>query len=296
MFATYNVCLITCTAPAPSWSVRRNRVSRVIDHSGADVLSLSEATDIKYGSITQWEDIQRFTAPMGYVAPRIDDDRCKSRGCVHTARLMFKAASVQQVNFPSQSSAGFWRVGDIAPAVQSEADRQVTWAYLQAPGVTGPFLAITVHLSTFKTAAGEQHRVAFGNAVTNWAESMNAARGLAGAPIVLMGDFNSYKFRQPQGIQQVLLDAGWGDAIDAPTRRNIHINSINYTPTQRTGWPARPIFNKWRAAARLDYIMFRGAVTPLTYAVVVYTNPDGTFNKAFQGSDHLMVRARLQFG
>jgi endonuclease/exonuclease/phosphatase family metal-dependent hydrolase len=296
MFATYNVCLITCNAPAPSWSVRRDRVERVIARSGADVLSLSEATDIAYGPITQWVDIQHFAAPLGYVPPRIDDDRCKSRGCVHTARLMFKAATVQQLSFPSQSSAGFWRVGDIAPEVVSERDRQVTWAYLQAPGVTGPFLAVAVHLSTFKTAAGEQHRIAFGKAVTDWAESMNAARGLAGAPVILMGDFNSYKFRQPHGVQQVLLDAGWGDSIDAPVRRNVHINSINYTPTQRTGWPLRPIYNKWRPAARLDYIMFRGAVTPRTYAVVVYKNHDGTFNKALQGSDHLMVRARLKFG
>jgi hypothetical protein len=42
--------------------------------------------------------------------------------------------------------------------------------------------------------------------------------------------------------------------------------------------------------------MFRGAVKPLTYAVVVYTNPDGTFDNAYRGSDHLMVRGRLQFG
>jgi endonuclease/exonuclease/phosphatase family metal-dependent hydrolase len=296
MFATYNVCLVTCTAPAPSWSVRRDRVARVIEHSRSDVLSLSEATNIKYGSITQWEDIQHLTAPFGYVAPHIDDDRCARLGCVHTARLMFKSTTVQQLHFPQLPSAGFWRVGDIAPAIETEGTRQVTWAYLKSVNGTGPFLAVAVHLSTFKTAAAEQHRLAFGHAVTAWAEAMNAARGLAGAPTVLMGDFNSYQFRQPQGVQQVLLDDGWGDAFDAPVRANIHINSINYTPTQPSGWPRRPIYNKWRPAARIDYIMFRGAVKPLTYAVVVYTNPDGNFDNAYRGSDHLMVRGRLQFG
>jgi endonuclease/exonuclease/phosphatase family metal-dependent hydrolase len=295
-FATYNVCNIECDAPAPSWSVRRDRVMRTIAASGADVLSLNEASDLPYGSINQWQDIQNLADPVGYAAPTIQDDRCKSLGCTHTARLMFKAAAIQQVGFDGQASAGFWRVQDIAPAAPVDRDRQVAWAYLQGGNGTGPFLAISVHLSTQKTAAAEQHRLAFGHAATAWAEGMNAAHGLAGAPIVLMGDFNSYDFRQPHGVQRVLRDAGWTDAISAPKRHHVRINSINYTMTQRTGWPARPIYNKWRLAARIDYIMMRGPVKPLSYSVIVHVNKDGTFDQAFQGSDHLMVRSRLQFG
>jgi endonuclease/exonuclease/phosphatase family metal-dependent hydrolase len=295
-FATLNVCNIGCYAPAPPWSVRRDRITRTIAASGADVLSLNEASDLAYGSITQWQDIQNLTGPLGYAAPTIQDDRCKSLGCTHTARLMFRSATVQQVMIPGQSSAGFWRVEDIAPAVPVDGDRQVAWAYLQGLNGTGPFLAISVHLSTQRTAAAEQHRLDFGHAATAWAEGMNAARGLAGAPIVLMGDFNSYDFRQPHGVQRILRDAGWTDAVSAPRRAHLHINSINYTDRQRTGWPTRPIYNKWRLAARIDYIMMRGPVKPLTYAVVVHVNKDGTFDQAYQGSDHLMVRARLQFG
>ena len=295
-FATYNVCNIECDAPAPTWDVRRDRVARTIASSGADVLSLNEASDQPFGSINQWQDIQNFTAPLGYTAPSIQDDRCKSLGCTHTARLMFKTATVQQVGFNGQTSAGFWRVKDIAPSAPVDGDRQVAWAYLQGGNGTGPFLAVSVHLSTQKTSAAEQHRLAFGRAATAWAEGMNAARGLAAAPIVLMGDFNSYDFRQPRGVQRVLRDAGWTDAISAPKRVHVRINSINYTTTQRSGWPSRPIYNKWRLAARIDYIMMRGAVRPLTYAVVVHVNKDGSFDRAFQGSDHLMVRSRVQFG
>jgi len=295
VFATWNVCLVTCEAPAPPWSVRRDRVARVIDHSGADVLSLSEATDIAYGSITQWEDIQSFVAPLGYASPRIEDDRCERYGCTHTARLLIHGATVQQLHFDGRPSAGYTRVGDVAPDVATERDRQVAWAYLQSNAGTGPFLAIGVHLSTRKTAEGEQHRVTFGQEVTSWADAMNTARGLSGIPVVLMGDFNSYQFRQPHGVQQVLMDAGWGDSINAPVRANIRINAINYTPTQRSGWPLRPIYNKWRLATRIDYIMFRNGIAPLAYAVVVYRRADGSFDPAYQGSDHLMVRSRLQF-
>ena len=295
-FATYNVCNIDCDAPAPSWNVRRDRVVRVIERSGAQVLSLNEASDLPFGSINQWRDIQELLAPLGYAAPAIQDDRCASLGCTHTARLMFASASVQQVSFDGQSSAGYWRVKDIAPAVPVDGDRQVTWAYLQGVNGSGPFLAISVHLSTQKTAAAERHRLDFGRAATSWAEGMNTARGLSGAPVVLMGDFNSYDFRQPHGVQKVLRDAGWTDAISAPKRTNVRINSINYTTTQRSGWPSRPIFNKWRLAARIDYIMMRGPVRPMSYTVVVHVNKDGSFDKAYQGSDHLMVRAVLAFG
>ena len=295
VFATWNVCLVTCEAPAPPWSVRRERVARVIDRSGADVLSLDEATDIAYGSHTQWEDIQSFVAPLGYASPNIQDDRCKRYGCTHTARLLIRGANVQQLDFAGQPSAGYTRVGDVAPDVASERERQVAWAYLQGNTGTGPFLAIGVHLSTQKTAAGEQHRVTFGHEVTSWADSMNTARGISGIPVVLMGDFNSYQVRQPQGVQQILTEAGWGDSIKAPVRSNVRINAINYTPTQRSGWPLRPIYNKWRLATRIDYIMFRNGVTPLTYDVVVYRRADGSFDPDYQGSDHQMVRSRLQF-
>lgn len=298
MFATWNVCKIDCAAPAPSWDVRRNRMAKTVAEAEADVLSLNEATNWEYGAGTQWDDIQQLLAPLGLVSPQIQDDRCETQGCTHTARLMFRSSTVQQATFSGQASAGYARVMDIAPNVPTDGDRQVTWAYLQgtAGSGIGPFLVVGVHLSTFKTAAAEQHRVMFGRAVQAWSEQMNAARGLTGAATIVMGDFNSTESRNPRGVQFVMKSAGWTDAISAPKRTNIRINSINYTPTQRTGWPARPIFNKWTRASRIDYIMMRGPVRPLTYEVVVHTKAGGAFDPEYQASDHLMVRARLQFG
>lgn len=297
MFATWNVCKLDCSAPAPSWDVRRTRMAKTIAESAVDVLSLTEATNWAYGSGTQWEDIQGLLEPMGLVSPQIQDDRCESRGCTHTARLMFRTSAVQQARFNGQPSAGYARVIDIAPGVPTDADRQVTWAYLQGTAGTpiAPFLVIGVHLSTFKTAESERHRVLFGQSVQAWSSRMNTARGLAGAPVVVMGDFNSTESRNPRGVQFVMTKSGWTDAIDAPQRTNIRINSINYTPTQRTGWPNRPIYNKWTRASRVDYIMMRGPIRPLTYEVVVHKTSDGRFDSAYQASDHLMVRARLQF-
>lgn len=298
MLATWNVCKIDCDAPAPSWGVRRTRMARVVSESQADVLSVNEATNWAYRSGTQWDDVQRLLAPLGLASPEIEDDRCEQAGCTHTSRLLFRPATVQQAVFTDLPSAGYARVVDIAPGVSTDADRQVAWAYLQGvPGSgIGVFLVMSVHLSTLKTSKGEQHRVMFGRAVQQWTTQMNDARGLPGAPTIVMGDFNSTESRNPRGVQFVMTQAGWTDAISAPARKNIRINSINYTPTQRSGWPIRPIYNKWTRASRIDYIMMRGPVQPLTYEVVVHTIPGGRFDPAYQASDHLMVRARLHFG
>lgn len=295
VFATWNVCKIACDSPAPSWAVRRDRVARVIDRSGADVLSINEATDWTYGSRTQWEDIQAISSSGGYVSPRIQDDQCELRGCTHTARLLYKASTVRQLDFGTLPSAGYWRVGDIAQNVTFDSDRQVAWAFLEGDNGTGPFLAISVHLSTDKSAAGEQHRIAFGKAATAWAQAMLASRGMPGAPVVLMGDLNSIETRQPKGVQKVLADSGWNDAIGAPRRKNTDINSVNYSDVSRSGWPNRPIRNSYRLASRIDYIVFRGPVKAATYEVVAYLNANGTYNKDYQGSDHQMVRATLAF-
>jgi len=298
MLATWNVCKVDCAAPAPSWGVRRTRMTRVVAQSQADVLSVNEATNWAYGSGTQWDDIQRLLAPLGLVSPEIEDDRCEQEGCTHTSRLLFRPAAVQQATFTSLPSAGYARVDDIAPGVPTDADRQVAWAYLQgAPGSgIGVFLVVGVHLTNLKTSAGEQHRVMFGRAVGQWTARMNDARGIPDAPTIVMGDLNSTESRNPRGVQAVMTGTGWTDAITAPTRTNIRINSINYTPTERSGWPTRPIRNEWTRASRIDYIMMRGPLTPLTYEVVVHTTPDGRFDPDYQASDHLMIRARVRFG
>jgi endonuclease/exonuclease/phosphatase family metal-dependent hydrolase len=295
-FAAWNVCKLDCPYPAPSWDVRRDRVARVINASGADVIAVNEATNNRIGARTQWEDIQQLARDSGYASPVIEDDRCSRTDCDNTARLLVKAASVEQVGFGgSQPSAGSWPIGDIAPAIGAYPARQVTWAYLKGRNGTGTFLAISAHLTNDKSTSGERHRVAFGRALTGWAAAMNAERGLVGAPVVLMGDLNSFDARQPRGVQRVLRGAGWKDAHSAPKRRNVDIHTINYATAGSTGWPTKPIRNATGVASRIDYILYRGPVRATSYEVVVRLLPNGRYDPAFQASDHNMVRATLAF-
>jgi endonuclease/exonuclease/phosphatase family metal-dependent hydrolase len=294
-FAAWNVCKLDCPSPAPSWDIRRDRVGRAITASGADVVAINEATNNQYGGRTQWDDIRALVADSGYVSPVIQDDVC-GRSCENTARLLFKKSTVEQVDFGDRvPSAGSWPIGAIAPDIRSDSTRQVTWAYLKGRNGSGVFLAISAHLTNDKSGSGEQHRVAFGRALTGWANAMNAGRGLAGAPVVLMGDLNSFDARQPKGVQRVLRGAGWKDAHTAPKRRNIDIHTINYATVGSTGWPTKPIRNATGVASRIDYILYRGPVRATSYEVVVRLLPNGRYDPAFQASDHNMVRATLAY-
>lgn len=321
VFASFNVCKVSCAAPAPPWDVRRDRVARVIAEAGADVVGLQEATNNATTTAkTQAEDIANITAPAGYRTPTypIEANECRrprdSRGqlagpspCDNTAMLLFRDATVDQVALPGDKpSAGVILTSTITPAVDPlSAMRSVAWAYLQGTNGTGPFLAISLHTDSAKTPEAEASRVAIAAALDPWAQAWNAAHGMGGAPVILMADLNSYAKRQPNGAQKVLVDSGWSDAATAPVKRNVQFSTINYNPLlglNEQGFPTRPYqFRTSRKnpvlnATRIDYVMAKGAgVVPVDYEVVIRLNPDGTFAKEYQASDHQMVRATLSF-
>ncbi len=314
-FASFNVCKVNCPAPAPTWDVRRDRVARVIGESGVDVVGLQEVThNATSATKTQYLDVQRVTQPYGFAAATYtkDSDQCRwtavgVKACTHTTGILFRASAVRQATTPNGSaSAGTLPLsGIVAGLPRDAAPRKVTWAYLEGLNGAGPFLAVSAHLSNVKDAANEAGRVAFGAALDDWAASWNDAHGLSGAPVVLMGDLNSYRKRQPQGVQQVLVNEGWLDAAIAPLKRNVQYSTINYNPLlplSEQGFPTKPYQFKTSKknpvldATRIDYVMAKGeGLEVLDYEVVIRLNPDGTFNRDFQASDHQMVRATIAF-
>ncbi|MEI6362469.1 MAG: endonuclease/exonuclease/phosphatase family protein [Actinomycetes bacterium] len=300
-FATYNVCKTDCAAPAPSWDVRRERVARTINESGVDVLGLQEATwQPTANAKTQWQDLANLVSAGGYVSPVFSQgsQECawtkeNPHKCTHTAALFFRSSTVEQVTTPNGTpSAGVTNEGTIVAGLDADsASREVAWAYLRGRSGTAPFLALSVHTSTDKDPTHEASRVLFANTVTAWVQAMNNTHGLPGAAVVLMADLNSYVARQPQGAQSVLYTGGWVDAAAAPDRRNYRFSTINYNPVSGdSGFPVKPYqFN--RDATRIDYVLALGPAVPVAYEVVMHVKADGSFDEAYQGSDHQMVRA-----
>lgn len=297
--AQFNVCKWSCEAPAPRWEERRHRVARVISESGADVLGINEATDWRVtGARTQWEDIQALVAPAGYVAPVLDVEEClKGGSCDHTAKLLYRTSTVSEVEFGSGvPSAGSTTLGGIAAGLDpSSAAREVRWAYLQRRDDARPFLAIAVHMDNDKTAVHEASRRRAAAALGEWAERMNAERGIPQAPTVLMADLNSNSFSNPKGPQAVLSRTGWVDAWTAPVRINASYSTINLHSSnlQHNGFPPRPVRYSGDAS-RIDYIFSRG-FRPLEYEVVMYLSRGGAFIPRYQASDHQMIRAVLAY-
>jgi endonuclease/exonuclease/phosphatase family metal-dependent hydrolase len=321
VFASFNVCKVDCAPPAPPWDVRRDRVARIINETGADVIGVQEATNNPTSTAkTQAEDIANLAAAGGFRAPQypIEANECRRprnaagqlagpSPCDNTAQLLYRTSTVQQVSLPGgQPSAGIVLTSSIAPGVDPlSAIRSVAWAYLQGVNGTGPFLAVSLHTDSAKTPEAEASRVAIGAALDDWATAWNARHGMTGAPVVLMADLNSYRKRQPQGVQQVLVNEGWLDAAVAPQKRNVQFSTINYNPllgVNEQGFPAKPYeFRTSKKkpeldATRIDYVMAKGdGIQALDYEVVIRLNPDGTFATDYQASDHQMVRATLMF-
>ena len=225
--------------------------------------------------------------------------------CTHTTGIVFRAAAVQQIATPNgTASAGTLPMSRIAAGLSVDSGpRKVVWAYLKGTNGAGPFLVLAAHTSNIKDAANEASRIAFGQSLDGFVQTFNEAHGMTGTPAVLLADLNSYNKRQPEGVQKVLTNAGWTDAGAAPVTRNIVYSTINCNPlmpSDTQGFPVAPyVFRptgpkKILDATRIDYVMAKGdGVDVLDYEVVIHLNADGTFDQAYQGSDHQMVRATI---
>ena len=300
-FATWNITKSVSSA-VPSWAKRRLAIGRSLNESNSDVIAIQEATfhtvtgaDGK--RMTQRRDVIQMASEGGYAAAAIDENKCKG-ACVHSAFLLYKTSTIQQVDLPGDlPSAGQGKLDNIIKGLRYAKNREFGWAYFEGLNGAGKFLAVSVHLNNQNNTAGRRDRQRVGKAFTKWAEELNEKSGLSGTPVILMGDFNSFKRREPEGMPIQLEKAGWKDSYKAASDEFKFFDSaytVEYTGKSRNGWPKKPITSK--NPVRIDYIMYRGeGLVADVYMVVVRTNPDGTFDNNYRGSDHLMVQALIHF-
>lgn len=300
-FATWNITKSTSTA-VPSWSKRRDAIARSINESNSDVIAVQEATMHRVTGVggkrmTQRRDVIELAKAGGYTPTDTQVNTCKG-ACVHSAFILYKTSTIRQVDLDGDlPSAGQGKLDNIAKGMRYAKNREFSWAYLEGLNGTGKFLAVSVHLNNQNNASGRRDRLRVGKAFTKWAEELNAKSGMIGVPMILMGDFNSFKRREPEGMPIQLEKSGWNDAYKAASDEFKFFDSaytVEYTGKSRNGWPKKPITSK--NPVRIDYIMYKGeGLVADVYMVVVRTNPDGTFDNNYRGSDHLMVQALIHF-
>lgn len=171
---------------------------------------------------------------------------------------------------------------------KSSDDRNLMWAVLQHKASGTPLLAASIHLPNEKSPAAEKYRKSLAAAIPVQLRASTRELGL-NPPTVLMGDFNSFRARQPRGAQWLLGRSGFRDAFAAPKKVNADISTANVTP-DRNSWPARP--RRLDEPARIDYVMFnRGRA--LRYEVHLHLR-NGAFDNRYRGSDHNLVLADIR--
>jgi endonuclease/exonuclease/phosphatase family metal-dependent hydrolase len=300
-FATFNIAKPT-NYDLPSWKKRREAIGRTINESNSDVIGLQEATAIRVAGeggarMRHWQDVKKMASEGGYVATKVEEDTCTS-SCVNTAKILFKADKVRQVELPNgMASAGSGKLSDIVGGLRYAKNREFSWAYLEGLNGTGTFLAMSLHLNNQTNARGKKDRDLVGKELTKWAEELNEARGLTGVPMVLMGDLNSYLNREPKGMIYELLEDGWQDSFNSPVNEFKFFEdayTTSYTGNSQSGWPKRPITSS--NPVRIDYVMYKGELLQAdAYQVALRLNEDGTFDNKYRGSDHMMVQAIIRF-
>lgn len=302
-FATYNIAKPTNTA-VPKWAKRRDAIAKTINESNSDVVGIQEATahtvtGVDGKRMTHWDDVQALTAPAGYVGTTIEQNNCGGGySCIHSAHILYKTSTVKQVDLADPlPSAGQGTLSDISGGLKYAKKREFSWAYLEGLNGTGVFLAVSVHLNNETNKIGKADRKKVGAALTPWAEELNKRSGMEGVPMVLMGDFNSYDNREPEGMAYQLIQSGWTDSFDSSTdayRLFAEAYTTSYTKGNNSGWPKKPITSG--DPVRIDYIMYRGAgLRSDIYAVSLKLNADGTFDNSYRGSDHMMVQTVIHF-
>lgn len=331
--ATFNVCKggpdgtsAACAAPAPSWTIRRDRVANTISAASPDVLALQEITNnpTPNGAPTMKADVEDLLAGIGYqvtdssaadqcVRPR--DAKGKLAGpnpCTNTTELAFNAATTHQVvTTPNGTpTAGNALTSTVvaqglpgATVGPESASRNIAWSFLNARG--HDVLAVSVHTTNAKTAAAEADRVTIGQAIGPWTGRLLSEAGYpADTPVIIAGDLNSFDNRNPEGIQQVLRDSGWIDAASAPDRIGARFYTVSHAKNldDGNGFPAKPLMgrktknNPDGEGTRIDYIFTSPGTEVESYEVFVRTTPDGHVDPAFQASDHNMVLATVDLG
>lgn len=175
------------------------------------------------------------------------------------------------------------------------SDRWLSWAKFETRDGSGRrFVAVAGHFPqgtapVVVEARAEEARLLI--------PAIDAVAG--GLPVVLGADMNADATRDPKAPQVAFMRAGWFDSAAVPEKRlrtGMKVSTANGSGPQQSGFDpgygSRPVRHPYETS-RIDYILLRRSPYTYSYSNVLPLNPDGTFVRALQGTDHNMQLASI---
>ena len=120
-----------------------------------------------------------------------------------------------------------------------------------------------------------------------------------GLPVVLTGDMNSHKWRDPANAPyDIFRSAGLVDPLGNAYKSRAAVNPTTEVRihTEYDSWndfAAKPDEHGWINGINVDYIMVSGSIHTLSYETVVNVNPATGSAVGTEPSDHNMLRASI---
>lgn len=294
-FATWNVASYGATSSLTghTWADRRSSIAAGIVRAAPDVMAVQEASTAQVNSakVEQYEDLANLLKPHGYTLAVPDAGKPSSNVSRESHIFVDSKVHVVAAGFESQKSTARSYASSTAFVTSSgstEVDRQFAWAHLRNVATGADFYAVSIHLPTGTASATVKLRNAITGGMHAWIEAKAKSDGLASAPIVVMGDFNSYVESYPSGPTTQMASWGYADSVATSSRTNIKYGSTNNYANH--GYPAKP-YHYTYVGPRIDHIFVRHGSGVVKYVNEVVLTSKGTFDERYRGSDHNMQLA-----
>lgn len=305
--ATYNICRPSACTGVP-YSRRFAAAVRTIAAAKPGILAVQEIDDYD-GTMLK---LVAALRPLGYepaVTPLEVPKYPRNRtpiGCTPYCgnHLFYRTDSFAPVTDEQGAPrSGYVPMTRVTPAGtwSQVKDRPFAYALLRNQATGGQVLATSVHLpqrsagaSAAFQAASDTARTRAAVGIAQWSQAYLAAAGTPTAATAIMGDFNSYQRRWPNGPQGQLQRLGYRNAEQALRVVNPRYATVNLTAPGTAGIPRKPVVYA-NGGPRIDSIMVRNVAQVDRHEVVVHLNRAGRFLPRYLGSDHNLVRVLLRF-